>query len=392
MATPNSTARRANRKPAKPYPDFPLFPHGAGVWAKKIKGKLHYFGPWADPDGALQRYLDQRDDLHAGRTPRAARDGLTVRDLVNRFLTAKRHLVDTGEIVLRSWKDYHASCGRVVSILGADRLVEDLAADDFGHLRATLAKGWGPVTLGNEIQRIRILLKFGYDEGLIDKPVRYGQSFKRPSRKVLRKARHANGKRMFEAHEIRAMIEAAGPQLKAMVLLGINCGFGNSDCATLPRKALDLKAGWIDYPRPKTGVARRCPLWPETVQALREAMAGRPEPRDRAHAGLVFITRRGGPWGKETSDNPVSKETAKLLKGLGIERRGVNFYALHHTFQTIGDEARDPVATRHIMGHAENSNDIGAVYREAVGDDRLRAVVDHVHNCLFSEPEESSDN
>ena len=159
-------------------------------------------------------------------------------------------------MVLRSWSDYHASCGRVVGILGADRLVEDLAADDFGHLRATLAKGWGPVTLGNEIQRIRVLFKFGYDEGLIDKPVRYGQGFKRPSRKVLRKARHTNGKRMFEAHEIRALIEAAGPQLKAMIHLGINCGFGNSDCGTLPQKALDLASGWIDYPRPKTGVAR----------------------------------------------------------------------------------------------------------------------------------------
>ena len=391
MATPNSTARRAKKKPVKPYPDFPLFPHAAGVWAKKIRSKLVYFGPWDDCDGALQKYLDQKDDLHAGRTPRTKPDGLTLRELINRFLTAKRQLVDTGEMVLRSWQDYHASCGRLVSILDADRLVEDLAADDFGRLRATLAKGWGPVTLGNEIQRIRGLLKFGYDEGLIDKPIRYGQSFKRPGRKVLRKARHTNGKRMFEAHEIRAMIEAAGPQLKAMILLGLNCAFGNADCGTLPKKALDLRRGWIDYPRPKTGVARRCPLWRETIQALREAMASRTKPRDKADAGLVFITKRGMPWGKETADNPVTKETAKLLKRLGVHRKGVNFYALRHTFQTIGDEARDPIATRHIMGYAENSNDISAVCREAISDARLQAVADHVHGWLFPAAEESSE-
>ena len=104
---------------------------------------------------------------------------------------------------------------------------------------------------------------------------------------------------MFEASEIRAMIDAADPQLKAMILLGINAAFGNSDCGTLPQRALDLKGGWIDYSRPKTGVPRHCPLWSETVQALRMAIASRPEPRDKAHADLVFITKRGPPGARK---------------------------------------------------------------------------------------------
>ena len=117
-----------------------MFPHATGRWAKKIRGKLHYFGKWADPDAALQRYVEERDDLYAGRKPRRKGEGLTVKDLVNKFLLAKKARIDAGELALGTFHDQYKTCKRVLSVFGENRLVDDLAADDFETLRAQIAK------------------------------------------------------------------------------------------------------------------------------------------------------------------------------------------------------------------------------------------------------------
>lgn len=372
------------KKPSKPYPEFPLFPHLSGQWAKKINGKVHYFGAWSDPQTALNKFLVERDDLYAGRRPRATQDGgYSVRDVCNRFLTTKKLLLDGGELTPRTFDEYHDTCKRIIDLLGADRQASDLVAEDFEELRRKISRTWGLVRVGNEIQRIRCVFKHAFDHGLLDRPVRYGQAFRKPSKKALRRERASRGKRLFAPTEIVALQAAADPAMRAMILLGINCGFGNNDCGTLTMDALDLKTGWHNHPRPKTGVERRCPLWPETIKALKAAIHRRPTPKDPADETLVFITKRKQRWSKDTRDNPVSKEMAKLLIALKLRRPGISFYALRHTFETIGGETRDQIAVNYIMGHAPSDDDMASVYREQISDERLRAVTDHVHAWLF---------
>jgi integrase len=389
MSRQDSTAPAASdkpTKPSKPYADFPLFPHAAGVWAKKIRGKMHYFGPWTDPDSALAKYLEQKDALHAGRKPRPDPEALAIKELCNAFLGAKQALVDTGELAPLTWGDYKTACDEIIAAFGKTRLVSDLGPDDFAAMRNGMAKKWGHHRLSKTIQFVRCVFKYAYDADLIDRPIRYGPGFKRPSKKTLRLHRAKQGSKLFTAEEIRRILGAAGVPLRAMVLLGVNCGFGNSDCGNLRQTALDLERGWIDYPRPKTGIPRRCQLWPETVAALRDALTKRPEARKPEHAGLVFLTRCGDSWHTGTTDGPLSREFSKLLRRLGVNgQKGLGFYALRHTFRTVADEAKDQPAADHIMGHEVAH--MSSVYREGMADERLKAVADHVRKWLFAAPD-----
>ncbi len=380
MTEPILTAPAKPGKPAKPYPEYPLYAHAAGYWAKKIRGKVYYFGPWSEPDAALNKYLEQKDALHAGRKPRSDPGSVTVKELANHFLNAKQAVVDTGELSPRTWAEYKIATDLLVKNFGRTRLVSDLDPDDFATLRNRMAKKWGPHRLANMIQYVRSVFKHGFDAGLIDRPVRFGPGFNRPTKKTIRLHRAERGQRLFTAEEIRRILDAAGTPMKAIILLGVNCGFGNADCGRLPLTAVDLDNGMIDFPRPKTGIPRRCPLWPETVRAMREALAGRPEPKKEEYARLFFVTKYGMPWAKDVPDSPVTKETRKLLDTLGINGNR-SYYTLRHTFRTIADEAKDQPAVDFIMGHEVQH--MSTVYRERISDGRLRAVTEYVRGWLF---------
>jgi len=335
---------------------------------------------------AILKWLDERDDLLAGREPRPKGDdaGPTIKLVCDSYLTHKEQQRDNGELKPSSFVEVYKSCLRITAAFGRGRLIVDLRPDDFRQFRNSLSKIRGPGSLGNEIQRIRSVFKFAFDEGLVETPVRFGEGFNKPSRKVVRIARAKKGRRDLQADQVRAILNKAGVPLKAMILLAVNCGFGNTDCGTLTFSALDLKQGWVDYSRPKTGAPRRAKLWPETVVALKAAIANRPEPKEKTDAKLVFITIHGGAWAKPVAGNdPIATLFRRLLLKLGFHRDGIGFYSLRRTFRTVADQVRDTHAIDLVMGHASAADDMGALYTQNIGDDRLEVIAAHVRSWLF---------
>jgi len=71
------------------------------------------------------------------------------------------------------------------------------------------------------------------------------------------------------------------------------------------------------------------------------------------------------------------------LRVLKVKRKGLSFYSLRHTFETVAGNSQDQVAVDAIMGHIDSS--MAANYRHGIDDSRLQAVTAHVHDWLFSD-------
>jgi integrase len=164
-----------------------------------------------------------------------------------------------------------------------------------------------------------------------------------------------------------------------MILLGINCAYGNGDCSQLQFDWIDFEKGWIQYARPKTGVDRRAKLWPETIKAIQTWQEKRPA----INNNLVFVTRQGNPWSDPNScDCAIAKAFQRISREKGVWISGRGFYGLRRTYETIAGRSKDQVAVDHVMGHVDQS--MAGIYRQEIDDSRLIAVSELVRNWVFS--------
>jgi integrase len=390
----------ADTKPSKPYTEFPLFAHQNGQWCKKIKGKQWFFGVWSDPDTALRKYLDEVDEIQAGRDPRktgvvrVSSGELSISDMCGLFLERQEARVVQNEITRRHFSDCLKSCRRLISHFGKFFRAGALGAVDFKAYRDSFPSTWGPSMVSGEIQRIRSAFKWAYESDLLTRMPNFGPDFRKPSKTVSRRDQQQReaqrgGKLDFSAEEIRTLLSECSSWLHACILLGINGGLGNADCGRLSSTFLDLNSGWYDLPRQKTGIPRRFKLWPETIEAIRSAMLQRPIAKNAEHDPLCFMTSHGLPvwWqaAKESGEvylcDNISKAFAKLAEKCKVDRQQRGFYSLRRTFETVAGATKDQVAVDYIMGHADAS--MAAIYRQGIEDQRLIDVGKHVHAWLF---------
>lgn len=150
-----------------------------------------------------------------------------------------------------------------------------------------------------------------------------------------------------------------------MMLLGLNCGFGASECGTLTLGEVYLfqahpkasKIGWqengkdsfIRRIRRKNKVYGEFLLWPETVESLRWLIERRQRLGNATKDSLLFVAENGEPMYKLTEGGNSGQQFPNLWYRIIASVSGVRKLSFGKLRKTAGDLVRN-VAGGEVSG------------------------------------------
>jgi len=328
---------------------FPLTLHPTGQYCKKIRGKIRYFG--TDKKKALERYLAQATYLHGSQSlmQEVSNGKMPLKQLCDLYLQYQHSRLLAGAITPKHYNNDIGSLGKLTSFLGPGCKIESISTLDLQNYKRKLQSVYSVSRQNLHIGIMKAMFHWARRNDVLETIPNIDAISKG---KTLHKEMYT-----FNSKQIKKLLSAADVKMQAMIWLGLNCGFGCTDCGKLKWKDLDLKNGRVRFPRNKTGVGRNFPLWPETIQALKELPRSGP---------LVLCNSQGQPWvttviktngnGKReyTPVNRVTPTFSRLMKKVRMQvPKGTGFYALRRTAATMAARSGDPFAVQRLLGHVD---------------------------------------
>ena len=205
---------------------FPLTLHPTGQYCKKINGKIYYFG--TNKKQALKRYLDQATYLHG--YPCAATKGsdgsMPLRQLCDLYLGYQHARVRAGAITGRHYADQVKSLNKLMSFLGKGRRIRTISTLDLQNYKRQLQNAHSTAQRPNShIGTMKAMFHWARRNDILERI---------PNVDTISKDRIVHRQRYtFDSNEITKLLSRANVQMRAMIWLGLNCGFGCMDCAQL---------------------------------------------------------------------------------------------------------------------------------------------------------------
>ena len=329
---------------------FPLTLHPTMQYCKKIKGKIYYFG--SNKTEALQKYLDQATHLHGclEDVQKPADDNMTLKYLCDMYLKFQFSKVQANDLTAGHHNEQIGSLNKLMAFLGRSLKIKNILTIDLQNYKRMIQKSHVSVCrLNLHISIMKAMFHWARKNDILENI---------PNIDAVSRGKIVHCEKFtFESGQIKKLLHAADVKMRAMIWLGLNCGFGCTDCAGLKWTNLDLTNARVRLPRRKTGILRDLPLWLETVEALEKV------PKT---GKLVFYTSRGNPYiqtlfksdgngnGKYTTLNTITTKFSRLIKRTGLDiPKGTGFYTLRRTAATIAARSGDPFAVQRLLGHAD---------------------------------------
>lgn len=182
----------------------------------------------------------------------------------------------------------------------------------------------------------------------------------------------------YDNDQLKTLWEYATPWERCLTTLGLNCGFGMGEIATLQRhevfigqphpfaNLLNLTStdndSWIRRVRTKTGVYSEWKLWPVTVAALEWLLENRPQ----GELPYIVVTKKGTPFKVEGQrNNQIMNAWSRLTRRVKRDKEG--FTALSF------NKLRKTGANRIRISAGDELASLFLSHGQAVGNDELLA-------------------
>lgn len=156
----------------------------------------------------------------------------------------------------------------------------------------------------------------------------------------------------LDVEACRKLLEAAPTDLKAFILLGLNCGCYSVDISDMTASEITEQDGttYLARRRSKTGAPGRWKLWPETIEAINAA-------RGKYPAGRLFGNRKGQPLLRQTGKSTSDYIARAMLKLASETRVKASFSQLRDTgaafVEAWGREHGDNLVTSAYLAHSD---------------------------------------
>lgn len=220
------------------------------------------------------------------------------------------------------------------------------------------------------------------------------------------------GETVFSRDELTLLNKYATPLERFLLLLGLNCGFGRAEIATLRVGEVHLHEAheerlqrllgystskddsFIRRCRPKTGVLGVFLLFPQTVEGIEWAIERRRRQPDFGAEATMLLNDKGEPYDKPTKGGNPNQQIPNRFKDLirriredGNEIRDLSFGKLRKTAGDLVREFSDGETASVFLMHGRpfEQDDLLDVYtRRPFGKvfEAIRKVQDHLQSVF----------